>query len=60
MDLWVGWGKDHLILRVVVAKVVDVVYIVIPDERANPDEMDPGREAPRSFRLFVDGKFHLN
>ena len=36
----------YLILGVVVAKVVDVVDILLPDQRANPDEMSPGRNAP--------------
>ena len=32
-----------------VAKVVDVVDILVPDQRANRDEMNPGWKAPRSW-----------
>ena len=51
---------DHLIFWVVVAKVVDVVDILVPDQRANPDEMNPGGKAPRGLRLLVEGKLHVN
>ena len=51
---------DHLIFWVVVAKVVDVVDILVPDQGTHPDEMNPGGKAPRSLPLLVGGKLHLN
>ena len=50
----------HLVVWVVVAKVVDVVDILVPDQGANPDEMNPGWKAPRSLRLLVDWDLHLH
>ena len=50
----------HLVVWVVVAKVVDVVDILVPDQGANPDEMSPGWEAPRSLCLLVDWDLHLH
>ena len=45
----------HLIVRVVLAEVVDVLDVLVPDHPGpDPDEMDPGRKAPRSLRFLVD------
>ena len=51
---------DHLIFWVVVAKVVDVVDVLFPYQRANPGEMNPSGKSPRSLCLLVNGKLHLD
>ena len=59
-----------------VAKVVDVVDILVSDQGPNPDEMSPdgkaprippfvmlrspGGKSPRSLRLFLDRDLHLH
>ena len=55
------FGFPHLIVRVVLAEVVDVLDILVLDHLgSDPDEMNPGRQAPGGLRLLFNGdvKFH--